>query len=119
MKISLDTANIDEIRQGARLVADIVAIFQKYQFKAKVMAASIRHPLHCITAARAGAHIATVPFTVLMHMMCASPSPTRGCRGSCKTGTGPGVPSLKRPTCLLPSLPTGPKLGEKTTRQRR
>ena len=32
-------------------------------------AASIRHPLHCVVAAKAGAHIATVPYSVLTQMI--------------------------------------------------
>jgi len=35
----------------------------------QVIAASIRHPLHVIAAAKAGAHIATVPYNVLMQMI--------------------------------------------------
>jgi len=33
-----------------------------------VLAASIRHPLHCVAAAKAGAHIATIPYKVLLQM---------------------------------------------------
>ena len=50
------------------VVADIAAIFRSYGLPTQVLAASIRHPLHCIEAARAGAHIATMPFKVLMQM---------------------------------------------------
>ena len=32
------------------------------------MAASVRHPLHCVKAAQAGAHIATVPYRTLIQM---------------------------------------------------
>ena len=35
----------------------------------KVLAASIRHPLHCVMAAEAGADIATIPYKVLLQMM--------------------------------------------------
>jgi len=34
-----------------------------------VIAASIRHPQHCVAAAKAGAHIATIPYNVLMQMI--------------------------------------------------
>jgi transaldolase len=34
-----------------------------------VMAASIRHPLHCTLAAKAGAHISTIPYKVLLQMV--------------------------------------------------
>ena len=51
------------------LVRDIVDVYQYYQYPTQVIAASIRHPQHCLAAARAGAHIATVPFSVLMQMI--------------------------------------------------
>jgi transaldolase len=59
----------DEGQDGMVLVSDIVDIFKKYNKKTKVMAASIRHPLHCVAAAKAGADIATIPYKVLLQMM--------------------------------------------------
>jgi transaldolase len=47
------------------VVADIVTIFRTHGLRTMVLAASIRHPLHIIEAAKAGADIATVPFKVL------------------------------------------------------
>jgi transaldolase len=38
------------------------------EIKTEVIAASIRHPQHCLTAAMAGAHIATIPYAVLLQM---------------------------------------------------
>jgi len=61
----LDDAGHD----GMQVVKDIVEVFRYYQLPTQVIAASIRHPLHCVTAARVGAHIATVPYSVLMQMM--------------------------------------------------
>ncbi len=61
----LDDAGHD----GMELVADIVDVFRYYQLPTQVIAASIRHPLHCVAAAKAGAHIATVPYKVLMQMI--------------------------------------------------
>ena len=58
----------DEGHDGMQVVADIVDIFQRYGITTKVLAASIRHPLHCVAAAKAGAHIATIPFKVLIQM---------------------------------------------------
>jgi transaldolase len=69
----LDDAGHD----GMQLVADIVEVFDNYQFSTQVVAASIRHPLHCVAAAQAGAHIATVPYAVLMQMI-AHPLTTAG-----------------------------------------
>jgi transaldolase len=54
-----------------QIVADIVNVFDHYKdrFKTQVIAASIRHPLHVVAAAKAGAHIATIPYNVLMQMV--------------------------------------------------
>ncbi len=61
----LDDAGHD----GMQVVSDIVEIYDRYQLQTKVIAASIRHPLHCVAAAKAGAHIATIPYSVLMQMI--------------------------------------------------
>lgn len=50
---------------GMELVADIVQIFDNYDFDCEVLAASLRHPLHVVEAAKIGAHVATMPFSVL------------------------------------------------------
>jgi len=61
----LDDAGHD----GMALVKDIVDVFKNYpNLTTEVLAASIRHPLHCVAAAKAGAHIATIPFKVLLQM---------------------------------------------------
>lgn len=60
----LDDAGHD----GMELVKEIVEVYKNYNFKTEVLAASIRHPLHCVAAAKAGAHIATIPFSVLEKM---------------------------------------------------
>ena len=60
----LDDAGHD----GMDVVADTVDIYGLHDLDTRVIAASIRHPLHVIAAAQAGAHIATVPYKVLMQM---------------------------------------------------
>lgn len=68
--VSSFVGRLDDIGQdGMELVKDIVAIFKQYQLPTQVIAASIRHPLHCVAAAKAGAHIATVPYSVLTQMI--------------------------------------------------
>jgi len=68
--VSPFVGRLDDVgHDGMQLVKDIVEVFKYYHLKTEVLAASIRHPLHCVVAARAGAHIATVPFKVLMQMM--------------------------------------------------
>jgi len=60
---------LDDISaDGMGLVRDIVQIFKNYPFRTEVIVASIRHPLHVVEAAKAGAHIATVPPGVLEKM---------------------------------------------------
>jgi len=51
-----------------QFLADIVKVFDHFRISTQVIAASIRHPLHDVAAAKAGAHIATVPFGVLKQM---------------------------------------------------
>ncbi len=58
----------DQGQDGMELVRDIVDVFARHPISTEVLAASIRHPVHCLMAARAGAHIATVPFGVLGQM---------------------------------------------------
>ncbi|PYT15795.1 MAG: fructose-6-phosphate aldolase [Acidobacteria bacterium] len=57
---------LDDISHlGMDIVRDIRAIFDNYDFKCEILAASIRNPLHVVDAARLGADIATMPFSVL------------------------------------------------------
>jgi len=51
------------------IVRDIVDIFRIHGIASEVIAASIRHPMHVTKAALAGAHISTVPFSVLNAMI--------------------------------------------------
>ena len=61
---------LDDIgHDGMQLVRDIVEIYRHYNLATMVIAASIRHPLHCVTAAKAGAHIATIPYKILKQMI--------------------------------------------------
>ncbi|HEX77479.1 MAG TPA: fructose-6-phosphate aldolase [Dehalococcoidia bacterium] len=68
--VSPFVGRLDDIgHDGMELVKDIVDTFKRYELPTEVIAASIRHPLHCVVAAKAGAHIATVPYNVLMQMI--------------------------------------------------
>lgn len=68
--ISPFVGRLDDIsHDGMALVKEIVDVFKKYDdLTTEVLAASIRHPLHCVAAAKAGAHIATIPYKVLTQM---------------------------------------------------
>ncbi len=68
--VSPFVGRLDDIgHDGMELVGDIVDVFGYYQLTTEVIAASIRHPEHCVAAAKIGAHIATVPHQVLMQMI--------------------------------------------------
>ena len=61
---------LDDIgSDGMILIRDITEIFEKHQISTEIIAASIRHPIHVIEAAKAGCHIATVPYKVIMQMI--------------------------------------------------
>jgi transaldolase len=67
--ISPFVGRLDDIGQeGMALVQEIVSIYRQHGISTLVMAASIRHTLHCTLAARAGANISTIPFGVLKQM---------------------------------------------------
>jgi transaldolase len=56
---------LDDISHiGMDLVRQIIAIFDNYEFETEVLAASLRHPVHVVEAALAGADIATIPAKV-------------------------------------------------------
>jgi transaldolase len=64
--ISPFLGRLDDIGEnGLDLLAAIIEIYQNYSWKTEVLAASLRHPIHVIEAARMGADIATVPFKVI------------------------------------------------------
>jgi transaldolase len=64
--ISPFLGRLDDIGQnGLVLLQEIVEIYQNYNWKTEVLAASLRHPIHVIEAARIGADIATMPFKVI------------------------------------------------------
>ena len=61
---------VDDISMdGMELVRTIAEIFEVHEINTEIIAASVRHPIHVIEAARAGAHIATVPYALVMQMV--------------------------------------------------
>lgn len=68
--VSPFVGRLDDIGEdGMNLVVDIVKHLSYYRLPTQVIAASIRHTAHCLAAAKAGAHIATVPYGVLLQMV--------------------------------------------------
>ncbi|MDD4308110.1 MAG: fructose-6-phosphate aldolase [Thermoplasmata archaeon] len=58
----------DTGHDGMQVVRDIVQIYLNYAYDTEVIAASVRHPIHVLEAAKAGAHISTIPWNVLQQM---------------------------------------------------
>lgn len=68
--VSPFVGRLDDIcNDGISLVSDIVEIFKTYDIKTEVISASVRHPMHVMKSADAGADIATIPYEVLMKML--------------------------------------------------
>lgn len=55
----------DVSHHGMELIEQIVTIYENYNFETEIIVASIRHPGHVVEAALIGAHIATVPYSVM------------------------------------------------------
>ncbi|HKW77990.1 MAG TPA: fructose-6-phosphate aldolase [Candidatus Limnocylindria bacterium] len=67
--VSPFAGRLDDINEdGMKVVADIVSAYRQQEIKTKVLAASIRNPMHVTQAALAGADIATMPFGVLKQL---------------------------------------------------
>jgi len=68
--VSSFVGRLDDISHfGMDLVRDIQIIFENYAFDTEVIVASIRNPLHVLEAARIGADIATIPYSVIKQLI--------------------------------------------------
>jgi transaldolase len=68
--ISPFIGRLDDVGQdGMVLIRDIVQIYDNYGFATEVLAASIRHPMHIVDCALAGADVATIPFKVIQQLV--------------------------------------------------
>lgn len=68
--VSPFVGRLDDISHfGMELVRDIQLIFKNYDFHTEVIVASIRNPLHVLEAARLGADIATIPYSVIKQLI--------------------------------------------------
>jgi transaldolase len=59
----------DVATDGMELIRQIVQIYDNYGFATEVLAASIRHPMHIVDCALAGADVATIPFKVIQQLV--------------------------------------------------
>jgi transaldolase len=61
---------LDDVGEnGMGLIQNIRQIYDNYGYTTKVLAASVRHPMHMVECALAGADVATVPFGVIKQML--------------------------------------------------
>jgi len=68
--VSPFVGRLDDIgHTGLQIVDDIVTIFDNFLIETEVIVASIRNPLHVQDAALLGAHIATIPYTVISQLI--------------------------------------------------
>lgn len=64
--ISPFVGRLDDIAEdGMAMVADVCEIYRNYGFKTQVLVASVRHPIHVLRAAKLGAHVSTIPYSVI------------------------------------------------------
>lgn len=67
--ISPFLGRLDDIGEvGLNLLADICQVFEIYDLDCKVLAASIRNPVHVLEAAKLGSDVVTIPFSVLTQL---------------------------------------------------
>jgi transaldolase len=67
--ISPFVGRLDDVStDGMQLIKDIIHIYKNYDFKTQVLAASLRHPMHVVQSAMAGAHVGTMPFSVIKQL---------------------------------------------------
>lgn len=68
--VSPFVGRLDDIGNlGMDLIEDIVQIFDLHGIDTEIISASIRHPIHVLESAKAGAHIATIPYKIFLQML--------------------------------------------------
>ena len=68
--VSPFVGRLDDISHyGMEIVNQILEIYDNYNFDTEIIVASIRNPLHVVEAARMGAHVATIPFSVIEQLL--------------------------------------------------
>jgi transaldolase len=68
--VSPFVGRLDDIsHNGMGIVSEIVDIFANYMFDTEIIVASIRNPLHVLESAKMGAHIATIPYSVIIQLI--------------------------------------------------
>ena len=79
--VSPFVGRLDDISEdGMQLIADIVQIYENYEYETEIIVASVRHPLHVVDSALLGADIATIPPEVIKKLV-AHPLTDKGLAG--------------------------------------
>jgi transaldolase len=82
--VSPFVGRLDDVAQdGLVLLREILEIYRAYNFRTQVLAASLRHPMHVLEAAKMGSHIGTMPFKVFEQLF-QHPLTDRGLAGFLK-----------------------------------
>ncbi len=67
--VSPFVGRLDDISHyGMGLIQEIMTIYENYAFETQIIVASIRNPLHVVEAAKMGAHVATIPYSVIVQL---------------------------------------------------
>jgi transaldolase len=68
--VSPFVGRLDDVSQdGMELIGQIRTIYDNYGYETEILVASIRHPMHVVQAALAGADVATMPFSVVTQLL--------------------------------------------------
>jgi len=68
--VSPFVGRLDDISHcGMEIVSEIIEIYGNYMFNTEIIVASIRNPLHVVEASKMGAHIATIPYSVIIQLI--------------------------------------------------
>ena len=59
----------DSASGGMEILAQCIEVVTNYDYEAEILAASLRHPMHVVEAARLGSHIATMPYEVFRKLV--------------------------------------------------
>jgi transaldolase len=68
--VSPFVGRLDDVGEdGMALIGQLVEIFANYDYRCEILVASVRNPVHFVTAARMGADVATCPFKVIEQLI--------------------------------------------------
>ncbi|MGQ0506045.1 MAG: fructose-6-phosphate aldolase [Myxococcaceae bacterium] len=67
--VSPFVGRLDDVAEdGMEMVSKVIEIYRAYDYQTQVLVASVRNPIHVVTAARMGADVATIPLSVIKQL---------------------------------------------------